>query len=421
LNVLLIHQAFASPLDAGGTRHWEFAQHCLAASHGFTVVTSDLLYLTGKSRSQPTGTPGDGQPGGMRILHASTYRALHRSFIDRTVSYLSFMVTAAWRALRVGSVDVVMGTTPPIFQAVSAWVVAWYRRRPFLLEVRDLWPAFAIDMGVLRSRLLIWLARRLETFLYARADHLLVNSPAYRDDLLARGIPAAKVSLIPNGVDPAMFDPAAKGEAVRRQWQLEGKFLVVYAGALGMANDIPTILRAARRLEQRPEIHFLLVGDGKERANLETLAREWDLANVTFAGAQPKAAMKDYLAAADVCVATLMNIPMFRTTYPNKVFDYMAAGRPTILAIDGVIRAVIEAAEGGVFVEPGNDEAFARAVRRFADEPAEMVHMGAAARAYVAEHFDRRHHAGEFVRLLEDLAPSAARRGLRALPRCGRR
>jgi glycosyltransferase involved in cell wall biosynthesis len=278
------------------------------------------------------------------------------------------------------------------------------RRRPFLLEIRDLWPEFAIDIGVLTNPRLIAMARWLERFLYARADHLLVNSPAYRDYLIEHGVPAAKVSLIANGADPEMFHPDKTGAEFRGRWNLDGKFVVTYAGAMGLANDIPTILRAARRLKEDDAVHFVLAGDGKERQNNQRLAEELELTNVTYVGTVAKEKMAELLAASDACVATLKDIPMFRTTYPNKVFDYMAAGRPIVLGIDGVIRQVVENAGGGIFVPPGNDEKLAAAVLRLKDDPQAARQMGREGREHVVEYFNREHQAQEFVLLIERLA-----------------
>ena len=320
----------------------------------------------------------------------------------RVFAFLGFMASSVVTALGTGPVDVVIGTSPPIFQAVSAWLVSALRRRPFVLEVRDLWPEFAIDMGVLKSPLLIRLARALERFLYRRAAHLVVNSPAYRDYLIEHGVPEAKVTLVPNGVDPNMFDPQGDGREFRSRWGLpEDAFVATYAGALGMANDIPTILRAAQQLADDPSIRIALVGDGKERARLEATVREEGLANVVFTGSVPKSEMPAVLAGSDACIATLMDIPMFRTTYPNKVFDYMAAARPTVLAIDGVIRAVVEACDGGIFVPPGDSGALAEAIRRLAGDREAAAAMGSRARSYVVEHFDRRQQAEQFADVLE--------------------
>ncbi len=406
MRVLLIHQAFASPGEPGGTRHFELARHSMARGIDFTIVASNLSYLTGERVASDEGATPEQDLDGVRVLRAYVYPSLHRSFFWRVVSFLSFMLTSIKVALGAGPVDIVMGTSPPIFQAVSAWIVAVIRRRPFLLEIRDLWPEFAIDMGVLTNPILIKCSRLLERFLYRRAAHLVVNSPAYRYYLLERGVAESKISLIPNGVDPNMFDPRARGERVRQELNLRDRFVVTYAGALGMANDIPTILRAADRLRDHTEIHFLLVGDGKERANLEALADRMQLHNVTLAGPRPKAEMADILAASDVCVATLKDIPMFRTTYPNKVFDYMAAGRPTILAIDGVIREVVEASYGGIFVPPGDDAALAAAVVALGENKEMCAAMGEAARAYVVERFSRGRQATDFVELLNRLAQS---------------
>lgn len=398
MHTLLIHQAFCIPGEAGGTRHFELAKHAVADGQRFTVIASRVSYLTGKVVDQQVESEWDNQ--GVNVIRVYSPQRVYRGFAWRIWSFLVFTLSALWGALRVRDVDVVMGTTPPIFQTVSSWLVARLRRVPFLLEVRDLWPEFAVDMGLLRNRLLIRLARWFELWLYRRADHIVVNSPAYRDYIVKKGVPAEKITLIPNGVDTSMFDPTAMGAQIRAKWAAPGQFVVTYAGALGIANDIPTILRAARRLKNRKDIVFWIVGDGAERPRLEALASEWGLDNVRFTGPQPKAMMKDVLAASDACVATLLNIPMFRTTYPNKVFDYMAAGRPVVLAIDGVIRDVVEAAGGGLFVPPGDDEKLAEAILDLHADPEKASRMGKLGRRYVTEHFSRCKHGREFALLL---------------------
>ncbi len=400
MRVLLIHQAFATPEQPGGTRHYELFRPLVRAGHSVTIVGSNLSYKTGRPVVRHRGLASREEMEGISILRAYTYPSLHRSFGWRVVSFVSFMFTSTYAALRAGPVDLVMGTSPPIFQAASAWLVAALRRRPFLLEIRDLWPEFAIDMGVLTNPVLVALSRWLESFLYRQATHILVNSPAYEGYLQGKGVPREKITLIANGVDPKMFEPEARGEAVRQSWGVEDEFVVAYTGALGLANDIPTILRAAQRLDHRRDIRFLIVGDGKERRDLEALAAGMGLSNVLFPGSVIKSQMPQVLAAADACVATLKDIPMFRTTYPNKVFDYMAAGRPTILAIDGVIREVVEAAKGGMFVPPGDDDALAQAAEALCDDRPRARAMGASARDYVAAHFCRDQQAEQFAALL---------------------
>ena len=400
MKILLLNQAFVSPDEPGHTRHFELAQFLRTRGHELVVVASDLNYQTGERTVERSGLYAEQNIDGVRVLRAYIYPALHRSYLWRIVSFLSFMVSSVWTALRVREMDLVMGTSPPIFQAVSAWFVALLRRKPFLLEVRDLWPEFGVSMGVLKNPVVIALARWVESFLYARATHILVNSPAYKEYMVGKGVPAEKITYIPYGTDVDMFTPEMDGSPVRRELGLVDKFVVLYAGALGQANDIDTLLRAANRLKDEGKIRFVLFGDGKERVRLQAEAERMGLDNLIFAGVRSKKEIPAVIASSDVCLAILQDILMFRTTYPNKVFDYMAAGKPTVLVIDGVVRQVIEEAHGGVFVEPGNDEMLANAVLELADHPERVKEMGQDARAYLVKHLDRRDRLEETLELL---------------------
>jgi glycosyltransferase involved in cell wall biosynthesis len=404
MRILLINQAFVSPEEPGHTRHFEMAKFLQSRGHELVIVASDLNYQTGQRTVARKGLFAEQNFDGVRVLRSYIFPALHRSYFWRVISFFSFMFSSVWTALQVKEVDLVMGTTPPIFQAVSAWFVALMRRKPFLLEVRDLWPEFGVSMGVLKNPLVIGLARWLERFLYARATHILVNSPAYRDYMIARGVPADRVTYIPYGTDVEMFRPEVDGSSIRQELGLQDRFVVLYAGALGQANDIDTLLRAAQRLKVEEKIRFVLFGDGKERPRLEAEARQMGLSNVLFAGVRPKKDMPRVVAAADVCLAILQDIPMFRTTYPNKVFDYMAAGRATILVIDGVSRRLIEESGGGVFVQPGDDALLAATVLELSKNPQRLQHMGQDARNYLVKHLDRRDKLNETLNLLVRLA-----------------
>lgn len=403
MRILLINQAFVSPEEPGHTRHFEMAKFLQSRGHELVIVASDLNYQTGQRTVVRTGVFAEQNFDGVRVLRSYIFPALHRSYFWRIVSFFSFMFSSVWTALQVKDVDLVMGTTPPIFQSVSAWFVAWMRRAPFLLEVRDLWPEFGVSMGVLKNPVVIGLARWLERFLYARATHILVNSPAYREYMLAKGVPENKVTYIPYGTDVDMFHPGVDGSSIRAELGLQDKFLVLYAGALGQANDIDTLLRAAERLKVEEKIRFVLFGDGKERARLQSEAERMGLSNVVFAGVRAKKDMPRVVASADVCLAILQDIPMFRTTYPNKVFDYMAAGRATVLVIDGVSRRLIEASGGGVYIQPGDDELLAETVLRLLKEPQSVQQMGLSARGYLVRHLDRRDKLNETLELLKKL------------------
>lgn len=404
MHILLIHQAFVALDEPGGTRHHELARFLASRGHRVTVIASTVSYLTGKAESTGAQEETTVEGGSVTVIRARTYSALHRSFVHRVFSFFSFMASAFASGWKVSQVDLVWGTSPPIFQGVTAWLLARLKRAAFLFEVRDLWPAFAIEVGVLRSSLLIRLSRWLERFLYRRADVVMVNSPGFIRHVGQHG--AREVALIPNGADASMFDPFATGADFRRRHGLEGRFVALYAGAHGLSNDLEILLEAAQQVSDCEGLTIALLGDGKEKPRLQARAAEMGLTNVVFIPPVPKAEMGEALAAADVCIAILKPIPLYATVYPNKVFDYMAAGRPVLLAIDGVIRKVIEDAEGGIFIPPGDAGAMAAGLRRLVDDPAAARAMGMNARRYVEANFDR----PELAKKLEALLLKTARR-----------
>ncbi len=394
MHILIIHQAFASLDEPGGTRHYEFARLLAARRHRVTVIASPVSYITGTA----TASGSKALPDGVQILRAPVYAAHHKSFVHRMLAFFSFMVSSFWLGLGVKNVDVVWGTSPPIFQGVTAWALARLKAARFLFEVRDLWPQFAVAVGVLRNPLLIRASEWLERFLYRHADLVMVNSPAFVEHVRRGG--ARDVELVPNGADPSMFDPAKAGTGFRLAHGLGDGFVALYAGAHGLSNDLDVVLRAAALLTGK-HIRVAFVGDGKEKPALQRRASELGLGNVTFVPPLPKSEMPEALAAADACIAILKPLEEYKTTYPNKVFDYMAAGRPVVLAIDGVIREVVEAAGSGIFVPPGNARAMADAICDLADDPLRSREMGLRGRQYLEQHFSRENIGEKLIEVLE--------------------
>lgn len=408
MHILLVHQLFIRPDDPGGTRHFEFCRSRVLAGDRVTILAGTRSYLTGEivsRQGRETLIPG------LDVVRCGTVGGGHRSFFWRAVGFLWFTATSLTSGLKLNDVDLVWGTSPPLLQVSSAWAIARLHRVPLVFEVRDLWPAFAVATGVLRSRVLIRLSEWLEKVLYRQADHLIVNSPGFIPHLTARGVSPSRITLVPNGADPQMFDPSADGAAFRRLHGLEGRFIVLYAGAHGLANDLGTVLKAAHTLKGEERIAFVFVGDGKEKPGLQRQAADLGLTNVHFLPPVPKEDVAEVLAAADCGLAILQPLPLFATTYPNKVFDYMAAGRPVLLAIDGVIRQVIEEEGAGIAIPPGDPSALAEGVRRLASGPASARMMGERGRDAVVRRFDRRQQSALLAGALERVVEQ--RRGRR--------
>lgn len=402
MHILLIHQAFRALDEAGGTRHHELAIYLAKHGNEVTIITSPVSYLTGNASSGRMSWVEELSGGsGVTILRVYTYSAIHRSFFHRVLSFISFMFSSFVIGLRVKNVDLVWGTTPPLFQGLTAWALARLKGADFLFEVRDLWPAFAVAVGVLTNPWLIRASEWLESFLYRHADQVVVNSPGFITHVTACG--AEHPVIIPNGADADLFTQQEDDSEVRQENGWDDKFVALYAGAHGMSNDLSTLVAAANLLRDQPKIVIVLVGDGKEKPELRKQAEEMGLGNIQFLPPRAKQEIPALLAAADVCIAVLKPIELYNTVYPNKVFDYMAAGKPILLVIDGVIREVVEEARAGIFVTPGDPYALAEAIQGLEHDPQECRAMGIRGRSYVESNFNREDLAMQLLELCREL------------------
>jgi len=395
MHILIIHQVFTTLNGAGGTRHFELAKLLARNGHEITVITGDTDYLSGGKRII-AGVSGNPR---LNIRTVNTYAPIHAGFIPRLLNFLSFMFNSFLATLSMEKLDVVYGTSPPIFQGVTAYLASLLKRAPFVFEVRDLWPDFMVQIGAVRNPVVILLSRWLEKLLYNRAALIIVNSPGFIPHIVAKGIREEKIRIVPNGVDTSLFKPEDNGLNLKKRLGLEGKFIILYAGSLGKSNDIGTVLDAAHLIRDKKDIVILLLGGGNEKEHLEKRVAKENLKNVIFLPPVAKSQMPEYIAASDVGLAILKDIPLFNTTYPNKVFDYMAAGRPVLLAIDGVIRKVVEDAGAGIFISPGSPRMLADGMQVLYENREAGRKMGMRGRKYVELYFERK----EQSRLLEEI------------------
>ncbi len=396
MHVLFIHQIFLSPDEAGSTRHFELSKYLVEKGDRVTIIASTVSYLTGKVEDRFKGKFLYKEViEGVEVVRAWVYSKIHKSYVKRFFSFVSFMVSSIIGGLKAGEVDVIIACSPQILTGISGYILSKIKRVPFIFEIRDLWPKFAIETRVLTNPILIALAKFLERSIYRRADYFIINSPGFYGHLADFKIPKERIFLIPNGVDTAIFKPGEKYNSVRKELGLDKNFVVMYAGAHGRANGLDTVIESARLLKDCPDITFMLVGDGKEKERLIKLRDSYALKNLLFVDAQPKRRMPEFCLASDVCLAILEKRDSFKLVYPNKLFDYMASGRPTILAIDGVAREIVEEARAGVFVEPENPEMLAEAVLNLYKNRKLLEEYGTNARKYVMTHFERARIAEE--------------------------
>lgn len=386
--------------DAGGTRHFEFAKFLADNGHRISIIGSDVQFFTGKK--QDSNTKEHSYPG-VAIKRVKTFKKIHSSFLGRLASFVSFMIGALFSGMNVKHIDAVFGTSPPLFQGITACIISRLKSKPFIFEIRDLWPDFMIEIGAIKSPLLIYPARWMEKFLYHMASLIIINSPGFKPLLLKKGVREEKIRVIPNSVDTSMFHPGNRGDVVKEEHDLYGKYVILYAGAIGRSNNIGTLIDAAAKLKNVEDLFFVLVGGGNELESMKRRVKDYNLNNVRFIPPTPKSYMPEIIAASDVCVAILKDVPLFKTTYPNKVFDYMAGGRPVLLAIDGVIREVVEDANAGIFAFPGSADEIARRIMQLYRNPDEGIEMGLNGRKYVEEYFEREVQAEKLEKVLLEI------------------
>jgi glycosyltransferase involved in cell wall biosynthesis len=403
MRILFFSHYFPPEVNAPASRTYEHCREWVAAGHEVHVITC--------VPSHPVGVPFRGyRPGwyqqehhdGIVVHRVWTLLAPNKGVVKRTLNYLSFMPPAVWRSLRLGRFDVFIGTSPQFFCAVATWIAAWLGRTPWVFELRDLWPESIHAVGAARAYMPLKMLERLELLLYAQASSVVCVSEAFVRNLVSRGIPAAKLSFVPNGVDTAVWTAGVRAKGRAKLDAHESDIIVSYIGTVGMAHDIGTVLDAARLLgRERPRLRFVIVGDGAEREALAARARAEGLDNVTFTGLVPRAEIPDYLAASDVSLVTLKPSDLFKTVLPSKMFESMAAARPIVLAVDGEARQVLERAGAGLAVAPGNAAALASALRRLAADPELRQTLGAAGAQFVERDFSRRTWAHRYLHVLD--------------------
>lgn len=407
MHILVVHQYFLGASDGGGSRFNEMTRVWREQGHQVTVIAGTVHYQTGRKPERYRGKwiTDERTPSGVRVRRCHVSPAYNRSFAGRLWAYASFTLSATHAGVTAERPDVVVATSPPLFAGLAGWAMARRWDVPFVFEVRDLWPESAIDTGVLTNPLLIRLAYAVERFLYGHADRVTVLTPAFKRVLeREKDVSSDAILFVPNGADLRLWQPGPKQNAVRERYGLDGRFVVAYLGAHGVANHLEQIVEAATLLRDRPEIAFLLVGDGMRREALERMVEARGLDNVILTGSVPKRDAVEYCNAADACTAVLKRTDTFKTVYPNKVFDYMACARPIVLGIDGVARELVEDAGAGIFVEPENARGLADAVLRLYGDPNAASAMGRRGRDYVEKHFGREMLARRYADALAKLA-----------------
>ena len=404
MKILFLTDNFPPEGNAPASRTFEHAVQWVRAGHDVTVITTAPNFPEGKlfaGYKNRWYTVED--MGGVRVVRVKTYITANTGFARRTLDYLSFMMAGFVAGLLQKRPDVLVGTSPQFFTVCAAWMVSVFRRRPFVFELRDLWPASIRAVGAMDDSRLLRSLERLEMFLYRKAALIVSVTHSFKTELIARGIDSDKIAVVINGVDLDRYSPREQDRAMARQYDLESKFVVGYIGTHGLAHALHRVLETAELLRGRKEIVFLLVGGGARRDALVRQAAEMGLDNVRFVPRQAKEDMPGIWSLCAISLIQLKDDPLFASVIPSKIFESMGMGLPIILSLPkGEASGIIQNSGAGVVIPPEQPEKLAETVVRLFENTDELDALARASLSAAPGH-SRERQARRMLAMLEEV------------------
>ncbi len=403
VHVLFLTDNFPPEVNAPASRTFEHCREWVKAGHRVTVITCAPNF--------PKGKVFDGYRNklwqretmeGIEVVRVWSYITANEGFVRRILDYQSYMVSAIVASLFIRKVDVIVGTSPQFFTACAAYVASRLKFRPYIFELRDLWPETIKAVGAMKNARAIELLEKLELFLYRKSAKVISVTKSFKKNLISRGIDGSKIEIVTNGVDISQFTPRPKDEALTKQLGLEGKFVAGYIGTHGLCHGLETLVTAAERL-RGTGIVFLFLGDGARKQFLRDMAAEKKLDNVVFIDSVPKAEVPRYWSILDVSVIHLQKAELFTTVIPSKLFESMGMGLPVLHGVEGESADIVRDEHAGIPFEPENVDELVAALRRLKENPAELEQFKASC-LKGAQNYDRTNLALKMMRILEGVA-----------------
>lgn len=366
MRILIFEQRYTSPKEAGFARFSLFSRYWTEAGHEVYVVSGMINYILSRKPDEYRGKlfVKQEERRGLTVYRVWESDIGYFTFIGRLCSYFSFLFSAFIAGLFLPKPDVIIASSPPIFVGLLGYIVSFFRGAAFIFEARDIWPDVAIKLGLLKNRILIKMSYGLERFIYKNSDFLITNSPGIKEFLMAnKAIIGLKIGVAPNPVDLDLFKNPPQKMAARKEFGFpEDKFIFLYSGAMAAVYDFDLLLDVAKELNNLP-VYFVLAGGGRQKNKLAERISVEKIDNVLITAPGAKEKLPALLAAADAGVAVLSDMPLLKYVYATKIFDYMAAGKPVVLAMEGVSRELVcEKANCGICVEPKNKNALKQAI-----------------------------------------------------------
>jgi glycosyltransferase involved in cell wall biosynthesis len=403
--ILYFCHYFSPEIGAAQARLLEISRRWVEMGHEVKVVTCFPNYPDGIIPDEYRGKRYMVEEiDGIKVFRSWVLSIPHGGFFAKTIGYLSFAVSSMFQTLpRIGEVDIVIASSPPIFSIFSAYLFSRVKRVPFIFEIRDLWPAAIIELGALKNKWVIRALEAFEMFLYHHADKIIGVTDSFSRILTERGIDPSKLDTVTNGVDTEFFRPENRNNSVRSELGLDDKFVVLYLGTHGISQALSAQIDAAELLKDQADIQFLFVGEGAEKQKLAAYAAEKKLNNVVFLPNQPKQRVPEFYAAADICLAPLRNISLFDNFIPCKIFEIMSCGKPIVASLRGEAANIMQQGGAAIIVEPENSSEIAKAILSLKTNDHLRRQMAENGRALVISSYSRTRLAEQYAKILEKI------------------
>lgn len=416
MTIIYICHYFAPEIGAPSARIFEMARQWVSAGHTVKVVTCFPNHPTGIIPPEYREKKFQKELlDGIEVYRNWVYATPNEGFVKKILGHLSFMFSSViFSTRKLGSADVIIVSSPTFFSIFSAWYISRVKRIPFVLEVRDLWPAALVELGVLTNRTIINVLEKIEMWFYQEAKAIVNVTHTFCDYMANRGVPREKLFTITNGVDHARFYPQSHDTQFRIKHTLQDKFVVLYTGAHGISQALGRILDAAERCADIPSIKFVFIGEGAEKAALVKRANDTGLVNVLFLPSVTKKEMAEVYASADVCLVPLRDIPLFKTFIPSKMFEIMACGRPIIASVAGEAAEILAKSGGAIVTPPENVDMIVQAIHTLVNNPALVQQLGESGHDYALQNYTRSALANEYLDLLQSVIEEPAQEGATA-------
>jgi len=399
MHILYIHQHFATPNGTTGTRSYEFARRWVQAGHKVTMITG-YYDIGGLDISETRGRKQT--IDGINVVIVGTKYSNKQSYLRRIFSFFSFCFLSVLAGLRTKKVDIIYATSTPLTVGIPAVILKWLKRVPFVFEVRDQWPEIPIELGIIKSKIMVHTLLWLEKTIYKYGSAIVALSPGIADGIKNVMACEKSIKVVPNCCDLEVFKPDINGTEIREKYNWAGKIVFLHFGAMGKVNNLEFVINAAEKLRDYPDIHFVLAGDGSEKQNLIKKIEQLRLTNIEIMDSRPKAKLAELVAACDISMVIIAEFPILEHNSSNKYFDSLSAGKPVLLNYSGWQRKILEDNNAGFGCDLCNIEQFIEKVQFFKEHKDKIKQMGENARRIAEEKYSRDKLAGLVLSLLEE-------------------